>query len=636
MLLGDAASYDAWARQIANGDWLGKNVFYQAPLYPYFLGGLYILWGRNLLAVRLVQIVIGAGSCVLLARAGRSFFSQNAGLLAGVVLAACPTAIFFDCSIQKSVLDLFFVCGLLAVLGRLLERPQRRWWLGTGVVLGLLALTRENGLIFLPILLAWLFVLWRRELWTTRLQWAGLLLLGLAVVLLPVGCRNLLVGGEFHLTTAQFGPNFYIGNGRDATGGYHPLVAGHGSAEFERDDATRLAERAMGRRLSPGEVSRYWTARALVEVRENSARWLRLMVKKCLLVWNVSEVCDSEDQYTYGDWSPLLRTLNHLLHFGTICPLALLGVCLTWSQRRRLWVLYAMILGYAASVVIFYVFSRYRFPVVPLLVLLAAAGVTGLRGAVHEKRWKALWTGVTTAAMAAVMCNRAMVPETHIRATTHYNIALDLEEHGKPELAVVHYAETVRLVPEFAPAHVQLGGILVREGRVMEGIGYLEQALRIKPDYAEAHYNLGVALAQTGRIEDAIGHYEQALRIDPDYAEAHNDLGVVLAQTGRIDDAIGHYEQALRIDPDYAKAHNNLGVALVQVGRVQEAIGHYEQALRIDPDYARAHNNLGNALVQVGRVQEAIGHYERAVQLKPDFTAAQRALARLRGLQRRD
>jgi 4-amino-4-deoxy-L-arabinose transferase-like glycosyltransferase len=224
LLVGDAVTYDEWASRIANGDWLGKGVFYQAPLYPYFLGILYTVFGRDLWVVRLVQIVLGAGSCALLARAGRSFFNRTTtGLLAGALLAVYPTAIFFDGSIQKSVLDLFFICALLAVLGKLLERSQNRWWLVAGLVLGLLALTRENALLFLPIVLAWLFITWRGELWKTRLQWAGLVLLGLAAVLLPVGYRNLRVGGEFHLTTAQFGPNFYIGNGRAATGFYEPL-----------------------------------------------------------------------------------------------------------------------------------------------------------------------------------------------------------------------------------------------------------------------------------------------------------------------------------------------------------------------------------------------------------------------------
>lgn len=623
LLIGDAESYDAWARQIANGDWLGKGVFYQAPLYPYFLGVLYSLFGRNFLAVRLVQIVIGAGSCALLARAGRSFFTRTAGLLAGIFLAVYPTAIFFDCSIQKSVLDLFFMCALLATLGMLLERPQRRWWAVAGAVLALLALTRENALIFLPIVLAWLFAAWPRELWTTRLQWAGPFLLGLTALLLPVGCRNLVVGGEFHLTTAQFGPNFYIGNGKDATGFYHALRWGRGTARFERDDATTLAELATGRKLTPSDVSHYWTSKALNEIRADPSHWLRLMWKKWRLVWNVGEMGDSDDQYTYGDWSSLLRVLNHLLHFGILCPLAAFGVCLTWKQRKRLCVLYAMLLGYAASVALFFVFSRYRFPLVPILILLAAAALACLRDALREARWRTVWAGLAAAAAAAVICNRPMVPEAVIRGTTHYNIADTLmSQQAKPEQALVHYREAIRLMPDFAAAYVGLGRALAQVGKTEEAIGEYLQALRLKPDYADAHCNLGALLAGLGRVPEAVEHLKRALQTNPDMAEAHNNLGNALKQLGQVPEAIGEYSQALRLQPDYADAHNNLGVVLEQAGRAQEAIEHFEQALRIQPDFAEALNNSGHALARLGNVPGAISHYEKALRIKPDMAEA--------------
>nr|MDQ3421540.1 hypothetical protein [Acidobacteriota bacterium] len=32
VLLGDARGYDAWAQRLASGDWVGTDVFYQAPL----------------------------------------------------------------------------------------------------------------------------------------------------------------------------------------------------------------------------------------------------------------------------------------------------------------------------------------------------------------------------------------------------------------------------------------------------------------------------------------------------------------------------------------------------------------------------------------------------------------------------
>src|SRR5262245_10489368 len=47
LLMGDAQSYHAWAKQLAAGDWIGSGIFYQAPLYPYFLGLVYTLLGET-------------------------------------------------------------------------------------------------------------------------------------------------------------------------------------------------------------------------------------------------------------------------------------------------------------------------------------------------------------------------------------------------------------------------------------------------------------------------------------------------------------------------------------------------------------------------------------------------------------
>ena len=89
VLLGDARVYDGWARQIASGEWLGTQVFYQAPLYPYVLGVFYSVAGPTAVGARALQAVFGSAACVLLAVAGRQFFNgtrrrggrRHAGLL---------------------------------------------------------------------------------------------------------------------------------------------------------------------------------------------------------------------------------------------------------------------------------------------------------------------------------------------------------------------------------------------------------------------------------------------------------------------------------------------------------------------------------------------------------------------------
>ena len=48
-------------------------------------------------------------------------------------------------------------------------------------------------------------------------------------------------------------------------------------------------------------------------------------------------------------------------------------------------------------------------------------------------------------------------------------------------------------VEHCAEAHYNLGSVLSVQGKVPEAIAHYEQALRLNPDYAEAHNNLGSA-----------------------------------------------------------------------------------------------------------------------------------------------
>src|SRR5436190_7166122 len=115
---------------------------------------------------------------------------------------------------------------------------------------------------------------------------------GVAVVLTPVALRNAYVGGGFYVTTSQAGPYFYIGNNPRADGTYQSLRFGRGAPEYERQDATELAEAALGRALSPAEVSSYWLDRGLDFVISRPEAWLKLMVRKVALLFNATETLD--------------------------------------------------------------------------------------------------------------------------------------------------------------------------------------------------------------------------------------------------------------------------------------------------------------------------------------------------------
>jgi hypothetical protein len=219
VLMGDARRYDAWAREIASGDWIGQDVFYQAPLYPYFLGSLYAIAGHSLLMVRVCQAVIGTDSVRVAGTRGSPSLFGAGWVDRGLGLALYAPAIFSDGLLQKTVLDLFFVCLVLWIISTLVDEPARRSrWFWLGVALGGLALTRENALAIVGAILL---------LPPGRSQSAHpqrLLARRCARArpgrscFLPVAARNRIVGGEWHLTTSQLGPNLYIGNNPHADG----------------------------------------------------------------------------------------------------------------------------------------------------------------------------------------------------------------------------------------------------------------------------------------------------------------------------------------------------------------------------------------------------------------------------------
>jgi tetratricopeptide (TPR) repeat protein len=217
-------------------------------------------------------------------------------------------------------------------------------------------------------------------------------------------------------------------------------------------------------------------------------------------------------------------------------------------------------------------------------------------------------------------------------AEAHINIGNAVLQLGRVAEARDQYQEAVRLRPGFAEAHQNLGVVLSRLGQRQEAREQWEQAVRIDPNYADALVNLGTALAQAGDMAGAAGHLTRALQIKPDNVEALDDLGNVMMGLGRVQEAISYYKQALRIKPDSVQAHNNMGIALTRLGRVAEAITHWKRAVEIDPYYADAHYNLGVALERTGKLGEAIEQYQQTLRIKPDHAEAQKKLARLQSV----
>ena len=617
VLMGDSRGYDSWALQIAAGDWIGREVFYQAPLYPYFLGLVYTLFGHDLLTLRVIQAALGAASCIAASLAAARLVSPRAGLIAGLMLAVYPPAIFFDGLIQKSVLDVFFVCVSLAIIAGLVTGPPTpRRWLLLGITMGALALTRKNALVLIGVVAAWATATKdTTDAKDTKVKKSKKVherslvpivpivsfVCGVGVILLPVAIRNYAVGGGLHLTTSQFGSNLYIGNNPRADGSYVALREGRGSPEFERLDATELAEEATGTKLTPGDVSSYWTRQTLAYIRARPLDWLQLLARKAWLLVSSTETIDTESQESHAEYSWPLRVLGHVWHFGVLLPIAIAGACLLWPQRQRLSIVYALAMAYAATLLLFFVVARYRLALVPFVIVIAAGGIATLvdgwrRASPRLGIPAGVWAAI---AVAAIVSNWPWHTAASQMAITENNLGTALQESNQPDAAVERYRRALALNPQYTPAINNLGTALRATGRVTEALAAYDQAIAARPQDGTAYVNKGNALMALGKTTEAIAAFRRAIVLAPRsqhprtaLAHALYDEGTLAIEAGNFSRAASTLREAIALKPDYAEAHNNLGIALASLGNVRDAVTEWETALRLNPNLQDARRNL--------------------------------------------
>jgi len=292
----DEASYEDWAVSVAGGDWRGDEVFFQEPLYPYWLGSVFFVFHDRTparTAVRQIQCLYGAITVLLVYGITRRLFGRRAAFVAGLGLATYGPLLLLPSYLLKPNLLLPVLSGLVLLLltarAGSFERPRSLGpWIGAGLLAAAGALLRGNMLLLLPVFLA-VPLLRRFPPASSAAMGLGMLLL-----LLPVALRNQAVGGVFALTTSGAGTNVYGGNNEENFWGVATELAWiRGIPEHEFDDWKHEAERRTGRALDAGEVSRFWLGEAWRSFRAQPGLHLRILLNKLWLTLGRYEVPDN-------------------------------------------------------------------------------------------------------------------------------------------------------------------------------------------------------------------------------------------------------------------------------------------------------------------------------------------------------
>ena len=537
----DAQGYDSRAMELITTG-VSRRPFPQAPLYTMFLAATYLVFGHGYLAPRVVQCLMGAASCVMVQRLGARLSGRTAGIVAGFAAALYGPLVFYETDLLREVLVIFLALALLLCLLRWEDSVRLRWAAAGGVSMGLSIIARENILLFLPFAAVWLFV---RAETRSKKRWLApaLFVLLATLMVVPVTTWNYLNSGAFVPVSSESGINFFIGNSADSERltGLQPGI--------EWDHMRKAPQAELGENALPTAYNAWFYRRAFQDIAAAPGAWAKKLVKKAWLVFAAEEIEPNNDINLYRDESWLLRGLIFRLGplwfpFGLVVPLFVLGA-VTRKPSAGAWLIFGFIAAYATSLVLFHVRARYRLPVVPVMLPVAAAGTLWF-----AKQWKVRNGKVLAAAALGLVAVAALV---------------------NAPIADVSFAHRF-------PTHYMLGKSWLIADQNDKAAQEFERALNAHDDFADLRHDYGQSLLRLGREDEALGEMERAVALAPDCAFCRKDLGQLYRRKA---ERLQERAQGL-VQKDPASAE---GMADVRESwlLLRRAVEEYQTAEKLDP-----------------------------------------------------
>jgi tetratricopeptide (TPR) repeat protein len=164
----------------------------------------------------------------------------------------------------------------------------------------------------------------------------------------------------------------------------------------------------------------------------------------------------------------------------------------------------------------------------------------------------------------------------------HFDLGRAYELEGRDGDALRKYEDSLSGNADFFYPLWGKGRILVRQGRLAEGVRDYRQAIYLVPQHPALHAELGSALQRQGKEKEALEELRRALRLDPHFGDGYQALGAYYRRKGQWEGAMACFETAWFLDPDNPVYFKDLMGSYLKAGRPQKALKGY-QGLAVDP-----------------------------------------------------
>ena len=179
-------------------------------------------------------------------------------------------------------------------------------------------------------------------------------------------------------------------------------------------------------------------------------------------------------------------------------------------------------------------------------------------------------------------------------AEPHLAAGLLLEKQNKFSDAVDEYKQALALDPN-SDALTGLANVYLRGRQFPEAEEYLRKLLAAHPDDASAHIELGRVLVAEGKNDAALSELQAGAKLAPADASVQRDLAELYTTLGKNDQAGAAYRALIAKDPRNAELHRGLGQCLLREKQFPEAQKEFLAAVNLKPDLGEAYGDLAFA-----------------------------------------
>jgi tetratricopeptide (TPR) repeat protein len=586
----DSAVYLNWAQVILGEGWLGTEIFYRAPFYPYFLSIIFWFAPNNLLAVYIMQLGMGICSVVLIYSIGKRIYCERAGLIAaGFSLVYSPLT-FFETKILPTITGIFL--GLLSIYLLTRAEQEKKWyyWMGGAATLGVAAICRPNYLLMIPLIIFGILVVHRKQLRETPIPILILILVPSAIIG-TVTLRNYVVGKDFVLISANAGITFAQGNNPWARGSIAVIPGFSGEVTNQRHEETQIAERVTGRKLKPSEVNTFWFKWGLTFIQKKPLEYLRLLLYKAAILFNNHELGSNYLLDVDKEVTPWLKLA--FLPFGFIMAWAVIGFARIFLERPATLALIAAFLGSFLTAMIFYANSRYRMTLLPPAIIMAGGGLDYLGR--NPRRFGVI---LLTVGLTFLISLPPFLPlnDTHLsrsnsRAWAHLGGAY--KNNNQLEKALWAYEKAIGMEPNNYRYYFETLNLFGALEKNKDDIIQWAQDVSHKISQEQYRYLIiSEAYYSANDYDKASEYIQKALSSFPKDPRLYLYSGILFGRMGKHHKAREIFSQGLKINPVNIDLQYNYALACFMSGDKEEASQAARKIVKNAPHFDKARSLL--------------------------------------------